>query len=286
MTNDVANLVKQAAEAAKHVPEHLQEAAFNKAFEALLAGTHGTQDRVAQHKGGARKPAKKKDHKPTVTVDRDHLDQLDRTAHPEITHSDTSLNNSLRLLRAAKDDLDIDGLTATSIARTLVDKFRCRITQQAVSKALNNAGRHVNRHKDGKLVVFRIMAPGEEYLEKLSAGQAPDAKTQPRRQTSKKKGADKAKEPEKARGSTGTKPAAKKTSTKRKTGPASALDQLYNGGFFSSARTIADITSKLRHDFGRTFKQSELSPVLLRWLRSGKLTRKHNSDNQYEYTQA
>jgi|GEM_PF-4032599 len=37
MKIDLTRLIKEAAEASKHAPKHLQEAAFNKAFEALLA---------------------------------------------------------------------------------------------------------------------------------------------------------------------------------------------------------------------------------------------------------
>ena len=134
MSNDVAKLVKEAAEAAKHAPEHLQEAAFNKAFEALQAQASNTI--------GASKAPKEPRHKTARTSKNKHdgegrsIDELNRTDYPEIDHDSTALVNSLRLLLAAKNDLDIDGLTGAQIAKVLTEKFRFRITPQAIGQAL------------------------------------------------------------------------------------------------------------------------------------------------------
>ena len=169
MSDKMAEIIKQAAEASKHAPEHLQEAAFQKVFDALMAEE---SDKPAARGRTVRKKATKK--KTTKTAnsggedDNPKLDDLDRTVHPEISHKSSGLDNALRLLRAAREDLDIDGLTATDIANALTDKFRSRISRKAVSNVLNDAGRYVDRKKDGNKVIFRIMDPGEEYLDEGS----------------------------------------------------------------------------------------------------------------------
>ena len=112
------------------VPENLQEAAFNRAFEALLAeetGAAGSTGRKSRQ--GGKRPKKETAKPRSRTAD---LDAIDRTNHPEISHEATARDNSLRVLRVAKDTLDIDGLDAGSISRVLVDKFRCRVTREAV----------------------------------------------------------------------------------------------------------------------------------------------------------
>lgn len=283
MKIDVSRLVKEATEAAKYAPDHLQEAAFNKAFEALMAanqggGGTGTQSSSGNNKKGPGGPKSSENQ-----GGKSALEQLDRTGHSEIEHNDTALNNSLRLLRAAKDDLGLDGLSASTIARVLIEKFRCRITRQAVSQALNGAGRYVNRHKDSGLVIFRLMAPGEDYLDGLKGTLDAEPKPSATQRRGKKKTGAKTRKSDRANSQ--AEKLAKKSASRGKAGLATAMSQLYDAGFFSSARTIADILSKLKHDLGRTFKQNELSPLLLRWLRSDKLKRNKNNDNQYEYKQ-
>jgi hypothetical protein len=279
MTDDVSKMVKQAAEAAKLAPKHLQEAAFNKAFDALVGGSTRQADipQPPRKQRGSR--TKKESPDPKENDVGNSLEGLDRTAHTDINHNDSALNNSLRLILAVKQDMDIDGLTATQIAKVLVDKFRCRITQQAVSMALNRAGRYVNRHKEGNLVIFRIMAPGEEYLAKSREKPeevAPASRTLDRskKKTSKTKAKKKA-----------AKTITKRTGT-RSVGSFAAVNQLYEAGFFSSARRIGNIIDHLKHQHGRTLKGNEISPALLRHLRTDKLTRKKNADNQYEYQQS
>ena len=274
MKDDVSRLVKLAAEAAKEAPEHLQEAAFNKAFDALMAGGQNPSLPTRQTPA-SRKNAHKKGTAILKGEEQDSLDQLDRTAHADINHKDRSLNNSLRLLLAAKEDLGVDGLSAAQITRILVDKFRCRISRQAVSMALNGAGNYVNRHKEGALVIFQIMAPGEEYL--AGVGKKPAEKStttggrSPKKKT--KKSVRKAEE-------------SKKTSSPRKAGSFAAVTQLHAEDFFSSPRTIGDIIKHLKEQYGRTYKSNEISPALLRDLRAKKLTRARNAENQYEYKKA
>lgn len=283
MKIDLALLVKEAAAVAKQAPDHLQEAAFNKVFEALMA-SHDAVGSGAPKSGSLGNRKAIKEQKPAEHhAGSSALEHLDRTKYPDIQHNDLALNNSLRLLKGARTDLDIDGLSAAAIAHVLVDKFRCKVTRQAVSMALNGAGRYVNRHNEGGLVIFRIMAPGEEYLDALKNSPQNNSKPAANRRGSRNK--KRRKTAESRQSSPPTKTSPQKSASGTKAGPATGMSQLYDSGFFSSARTIADINGKLKHDLGRTFKQNELSPVLLRWLRNGKLTRNLNTDNQYEYKQ-
>lgn len=274
----VGELIAEAAEAAKLVPENLQEIAFSKAFDAL-SEAESTQTRNAPL-GTKSKKKKLNDSSKDKEGKGVTLDALDRTAHPEINHDQTGLDNSLRLLKAARDDLGIDGLTAAEIARVLTEKFRARISRQAVGMALNDAGRYVNRHKEGSAVMFQIMGPGESYLDtpKEAGVRAPTKGNRTKKNSSPKPKATKKVE---THGKKATKPPSK---SKRRVGPDAALHQLYDNGFFSSAKTIGNIIEELKHSHGRAFKSSEMSPVLLRYLRNGNLKREKNQDNQYEYS--
>lgn len=278
MGKDIAHLIKQASEAAKQAPEHLQEVAFAKAFDALVAAQN---DGPAKAETKRQKPAARKGGANKSGDDRS-LNDLDRTEHPDIRHSESALNNSLRLLRAAREDLAIDGLCGGDIARVLNDKFRCRITRQGVSLALNGAGRYVNRHKEGNLVIFRIMGPGESYLDELGAVPSRDKTVRP----AKKNSRGSARQRKKAVPKTAQKKVNRSKASSGKIGSKAALAQLFEAGFFATPRAIGSITAELKHKYGRTFKSSEMSPGLLRYLRDGKLTREKNKDNQYEYQQS
>lgn len=281
MVKSVTELIKEASEAVAHVPENLQEIAFSKAFDALLAEQQGD---VPNRTGGSGKRQHRGKPNPTSDKpDRSQLDQLNRTAHSEITHDGTALSNALRVLLAARDELGIDGLTASEIAHVLMDKFRCRISRQAVSQALNDASQYVNRHKEGNAVIFRIMSRGEEHLGNLSSEEEAATKSAKGGKRRKKNSQSKAmRQDSKANKKTASKNGARKKSP----GAMAALTQLYDADFFSSTRSSGTIIQHLKQNLGRTYKPNEMSPPLLRYLRSGKLSRTKNADNQYEYQNA
>lgn len=141
----------------------------------------------------------------------------------------------------------------------------------------------MNRHREGSLVVFRIMAPGEEYLDTLKTRGGTGVKHLTTKKNGKKTTKPKPVKNAQPAGKSQKSPQKPASHSKGKAGPAPAMAKLYEDGFFSAGRTLVDMIGKLKHDLGRIFKQNELSPVLLRWLRNGKLTRKLNADNQYEY---
>jgi hypothetical protein len=66
-------------------------------------------------------------------------------------------------------------------------------------------------------------------------------------------------------------------------GPKAVLQELVNGGFFKSPKTIGDIQSHLAKKKGQHYKTTELSPTLLRLIRDEVLDRDENKNGQYEY---
>lgn len=278
MATDVTKLIKEATEAVKHVPENLQEIAFSKAFDTLLAKQSGDNPAAASETRSRNRGSKNSSSQRPKSTDSQSLDQLDRTAHPEITPEGKALNNALYVLLAARNDLGIDGLSASAIAHLLLEKFRCKTSRQSISQSLNDAGRYVNRHKEGNAVIFRIMGAGENYLEKLQNGD--EEKPKPRK---KRRAATQVKKKKVSKKKGSNTKAAKKPSTQ---GPKAALLQLCDDGFFSKPRLIGDIIGHLKDTVGRTYKNTDMSPTLLRLLREKILVRKKNSDNQYEYSNA
>lgn len=70
------------------------------------------------------------------------------------------------------------------------------------------------------------------------------------------------------------------------TGAVATLSQLVTTDFFEKPKTINDIISHCSTNLARNFKANAFSGKLARMVRSGELTRRKNSDNQYEYTKA
>jgi hypothetical protein len=218
---------------------------------------------------------------------------LDRTSHPLITQDATALVNSLRVLQAAHDELNIDGLSASDIAHVLTDKFRCRTTRQAVGLALNGAGRFVNRHKEGAAVIFRIMSAGEKYLSDVDSGTASEPAKASRKKSNSAERTKASKRTASSSDGTSAKQTKKKTATARgakkghsRPGPKAALQALIDDGYFVKPRGMSTIIEHLKNSTGHTYKPTDISPALVRLLRENALTRTQNSDNQYEYKNA
>ncbi len=66
-------------------------------------------------------------------------------------------------------------------------------------------------------------------------------------------------------------------------GAVATLGKLIEEGFFTSPKSIGDITQHCDHNLARKFKANEFSGKLARLVREGDLTRTKNDENQYEY---
>jgi hypothetical protein len=168
-TADLQSIAKEAEGIAMGVHESLREAAYKTAFEALLQ----TLDSGRPHSQGSSK-RKTGNHIPITTKNNSDIEammqQLDRTAHQEITNSNKVLDRSLYILRIASDDFNMDGLKPSQIAKILTDKFRVKTSRQAVQQALDVAGDKVDRVPRSGGAIFRIMGGGESYLDGIKKG--------------------------------------------------------------------------------------------------------------------
>jgi hypothetical protein len=283
MANEqLQELIQQAAEIAKSVPESMQEAAFHRALDELLQGEGQAPSPRLRQPAPARRPSGGDE---SSQSDRDHrnkLGQINRTAHPEVTASSSLLDRCLMVVRVAKNDLNIDGLTAPEVAAVLTDQFRVATKRQHVARALDDATRFVERKKVGqRRVIYRIMGPGEDHLDAPGEGQAEAT----RRTSRRRRGSRKAVGPTKSK--TTKKAATRGTGTKRtsgRKGPKAAIQVLLDSGYFTEPRTIGQIQNRLEVKLGHTYKLEDLSPSLGRLLREGKLDREKNEQGQYEYS--
>src|ERR1039458_4768255 len=265
-TGRIAEITKQAAEIAAAVPEHLQEAAFNRAFDALSENgepqepVHRREPSTGGRRGKRARASTKPESDggssdPTSVL----ISSLRRTDHPEIAGASRSLDRALYLLRIAERDHGIDGLTASQIAKVLTDKFRHRISAQAIRQALNGAGSgYVDFTPQAKgAAIYRLMAPGEAYLDDLTKGGAdaqgktgnastPKPKLRPRRTPTKQKAAK----------------ATEKVSSGKRSGrgPKGLIEELIAENFLAEPKTIGDIQEQLRHKKGVQLKATDLSP--------------------------
>jgi hypothetical protein len=286
-TTRLAEIVAQAAELAALAPESLREAAFHRVFDEL-SGSVGAKQHVgapgpaprrstSRHLGAPRSAIATESAKDPATL---LINSLSRTDHPEIATATRSLDRALHLLQIAEAEHEIDGMTASQIARVLTEKFRQRVSRQAINQALDSAGNYVDRTPGARGVVYRLMQPGEVYLASGCAEEpvsnAPHRSR--RRGAAAKPGAGRV---EKTMTGTSGASTARKRSGR---GPKAMIEELIGEGFFSEPRTIGVIQERLRSKKGAAFKPGDLSPTLVRLLRQNKLDRERNASNQYEYT--
>jgi len=279
--NELKNLFKKAAEIAKAVPEALQQAAFNRALDALMETRGAAGSKTPSTLGGKveRKSARTRlqsmqpDESTDSTAQLLHL--MDRTAYPKITSSTRVLERSLYVLRAARDDFNIDGLGCSAISKILTDKFRLRASRQAVQQALDAAGDKVDRVSPptGK-TYYRIMHSGELYLDSPESANPTHTNGKQRMQRpSKKQSTGKKKEPK----------SAKQKASGTKAGLKSILLKLVTEGYFEEPKRIGVVREYLQHKKGYDIKITTLSPYFTRMLRDDILDRTRAEDGQYEY---
>ena len=279
--NDLTELFKQASEIASVVPEAMQAEAFNRALE-LLQVTSSNQKQ--SYDGGTptnSNPSHNNSNARDVkSVDNtDWIDGFSSSAHPEVFEASKVLDKSLIILKIARDDYGVPALSAATISTVLKEKFHEKADVPAVRMALTRALSLIDRSKDANGgFTYKLMRPGELYLEgdesqlkKSGAKKANNVKTKTEATTPKSKPAN-----------NGSKKS-KKASTSRP-GPKAMLEQLISEGYFKEPRLVNDIVTHASQNMGYTYSINELSGAFIRLLRQQKMTRKHNSDGQYEYS--
>ena len=280
--SNLNDIFAKAAEIAQKLPENLQVAAFNRALDELLNGT--VRRPSVKNRGNSQRSAKSK-LGPNEIETESFLDDIDRTKYPDIGDTNRVADQALKVLQLVREDCDIDGLTAPQISEILVKIFRLSATSNAVRVALQRESRTVNVRSgpDGKKT-FHLMAPGDDYLESLRAGETV-TQTHRRKKTVKKKAKER---------STGHKKTANKKQASRKVakrrsttlGPKAAVEKLAETDFFSKSRKILEIQEELKHNKGHTFSVQELSSALVRCVRDETLSRSRGESGHYEYSKA
>lgn len=270
--NELKSLFERAAEIAGTVPDHLQETAFNRALDALMAGSGGGVP-LPEHPPAD--PPEPRHPAPSVDLARYLVESMNATDHPEIRTADSVLDRALAVLHASRSGHRIDGLTPGEIAAVLSQKFRIATRTLTVSDALGKvAGHLVDRVKEGRGYRYRIMEAGEERVAAVESGSA--------------KGSKKATARPKRKIARPAVPAKPRGNSKRRSGgrpgPKKMLSDLIDKGFFASPRIISAIIGHVEETRGRSYTAQELSPALVRLLRDGRLGRAKNGDGQYEYS--
>ncbi len=278
-------MFRRAAEIASVVPESMHEAAFNRALDALTNTGQANQHDAVQNHPRPRThndPAKPKSSDPIVA-----LSAMDRSHAAEVDSAKGGMAKALGLLFVARRELGIDGLTASEIASVLTDKFRWRVTRQAVGQAMDAAGNRVDRNKQKGATVFRIMEAGERWLASPQDEVAVSATggTQPRsvaRRRRKPKAPNK-NAPTNGMSSAEAQPATRPAARRASRGPKATVETLIDAGWFATPRGLSAIRVELENSLALRFKPTDLSPALTRLLREGRLRRSKTESGQYEY---
>lgn len=293
----LTELFKQAAAIASSVPESMQEAAFHRALD-MLTGAE------KQAESGGSRPRTRSPGR--VVSDRkvqadDEVDpvpalvSLDRSKAEDVDEEEGGLDKSLALLRVAHRELGIDGLTASQLAKVLTDKFRWRVTRQAVGQALDRAGRLVDRvPSPSGAVRYRLMSAGEQYLDSPRDSRALPTRSPSTRRSKAKKAArgPSLRTGDDSSDATGTSKlstsrsatgAGRSTRKRGRTGPKEAIERQIDSGWFSMPRTLTEVREVLESKQGLRYRPTDLSPAMTRFLREGRLDRSKNESGQYEY---
>jgi hypothetical protein len=172
----VRKSIQDAAAMVKDLPESLQAAAFSKAFDALMnvGNVQRTEvfralppARAGKRHGRSRVATGIEDGEGAMgasTLNR----EVNRTEHPEIRDGRKALDLALLILQAGRKH-GVEWLTPSDISGVLAEKFMIRSDPPAIRMALGTS-KFVDRRpaRRGKGYEYRLMAPGESYLNRLS----------------------------------------------------------------------------------------------------------------------
>jgi hypothetical protein len=285
-TRPIELAIAQATRLVKDVPEDLRVAAFNKAFEALMGSSPGSE----RSAGKRTRSAPSRPRVPEEPID-EIMENLESTAYPTIRHGRSVIVLAMLTMQAVRESCDVEWLSAGQVLKVLKDKFRIPIKADSLNKALSRATAYVDRKQVDGTYMYRVMAPGEEYLQEQSVESGSGATKSGQRKRPKRK----TQAPPKARRSTKgagapkapAKGAASRSSSRGsagRPGPKKLLEDLIAAGYFDSPRNISDIIKYASDKKAYVYKPTDLSPALARLQREEKLDRERNAENQFEYT--
>jgi len=170
---ELKQVFARAAEIATAVPPNLQEAAFQRALDALL-GPAEPGAPPPGHPSPSAPSIPRVGPEPKGGGDNDSepdpaailIERIDRTEFAEVMAGRRVLDKALLVLRAAHHH-GITSLTPGEIARVLTEKFRESTSDAAVRMALGNDDSYTDRVRKASGFAYRLMAPGERHLAAL-----------------------------------------------------------------------------------------------------------------------
>ena len=158
-----------AHEAVRGLEGDLKAKAFEKILEKLLSQAQNNR------KSKAKKVFKKSTTYKTKVGEDEVLkiliNSLNRSSHPKIYSLKKALDRALYILKIAKSEKNIDGLTPKQISYILTNIFRIKSSAASISMALMDAKLLVDRElissSGGKAYIYYLMKPGEDHLDEI-----------------------------------------------------------------------------------------------------------------------
>lgn len=167
--------LREKVEAAKHAVKDLDPELKETAFRTILEKLLQEEDKKVPRKGKTIKKTKSVSSGNTESdeISKKLFSELNRADYAEMEELRVTLDRALYLLMIARDKAGIDGLTPPQISKILTDKFRLKATASAVSMALMDANKYVDRRptvvNGATAYKYCIMREGEKRItEKLS----------------------------------------------------------------------------------------------------------------------
>lgn len=288
--DDLARLIEEAARLAAKAPKHLQEAAFNQAFQALQGGPRADSGKgnrkVDKLRAAKNRPEAPDDEAPAIAVVDRFVREVSRTDHTEVGTSERLADRALLVLHIAHEELGVDGLSPAEIAQILSKKFRLPAKTNSVAKALVRETASVD-DQNGR---FHIMHAGEE---RVSILRDPASTTSPAQKVGQRKARPKGRadhpmsEPATSKKAPKARKEAKALGGRSNgKGPKAAILDAVASGYFDQARSATDLQDHLRKKKGYHFGGMQIRLALLRLVREETLDRDENKDGQYEYSKS
>ncbi len=167
----IREAAKKAEQVANGFEEPYKSIIFKTVFEKLISG------------GGLTEVKQETEHaaqKVSANGDQNNIDivcsKINRTDHPEISKLKTAKDRSVFILKLARDFAGVDGLFAREISDVLNRVFRLRVTRESITMVLGPETKFVDRKtvktQGGDGFIYRVMAPGEDYLNTKLRGDA------------------------------------------------------------------------------------------------------------------
>ena len=254
----IRKIFKEAADIAKSMPPGLQEAAFNRALDVLLGELHDT----TAARGG-------EDEAPE-----------ERERLLGIPGAGLFLEKSVAAFNVAAGTLGIGELDADEVADVLEEKLGPHIRQSVIGRAFESADSVVETACNGADAVFRMF--GGEAGEDDEAGTAGTASPRAPNSSGKKSAPRTKASGGKKKATARKKPPVKPTASRSVAG---IVFDLAKKGFFTSARTASQVAFYLNRK-GLEITVREVTPILMRLIQAGLLSRTRSASGEYVYERA